>query len=186
MYVCLWIYWLVNKQASVITCGEVAERWHKAASSVIERKWEREKERVFLTAVRLSLTLTSCLRPSCHPSCWQMKRPRSLMSQRFVLLHKISAVTSDSLLVILTESWRCILSRYASFSQAEQQDKWSEISWNTSCAFLNPISALNNFLRSRCVQIFLIPSWMLLFVFHSPTRISFLKGYTKVTSAASL
>lgn len=115
MYVCLWIYWLVNQQASVITCGEVAERWHKAASSGIERKWEREKERVFLTAVRLALTLTSCLCPLCHPSCWQMKWPCSLTSQRFVLLHKISAVTSDSLLVILTESWRCILSRYGCF-----------------------------------------------------------------------
>lgn len=158
------IDWLINKHLS-----SLVEKWlrddTKRRPLGLREKWEREKERVFLTAVRLSLTLTSCLCPLCHPSCWQMKRPRSLVSQRCVLLHNISAVTSDSLLVILTESRRCILSRYASFSQAEQQDKWSEISWNTSSAFLNPISTLNNFLRSRCVQIFLIPSWMLLFFF---------------------
>ncbi len=82
-------------------------------------------------------------------------------------------LSCDSLLVLLTDSWRCILSRYASFfSQAEQQDKWSEISWNISCEILNRISALNNFLRSHYVQMFRISAWMLLFYVH-PHEIHF-------------
>lgn len=152
--VCLWIYWLFNQQASVITCGEVADdRWHKEVSSGIERKWECEKERMFLTAVRLTLTLT----------------PRHAFAHRVIcraadkwidrVLSRVKGLSSStksqlwpySLLVLLTESWRCILSRYVSFfSQAEQQDKWSEISWNVSCEILNRISALNNFLHIAC------------------------------------
>lgn len=130
------------------------------------RAWERES--VFNSCPTHSHPHVMPL-PPCHLSCWQMKWPCSLTSQRFVLLHKISAVTSDSLLVLLT-SWRCILSRYASFFTG--QDTWSEISWNASCAFLSRISALPNFLRSHCVQMFHIPAWMLLFFVH-PHEIHF-------------
>ncbi len=56
------------------------------------REWEREN--VFNSCPTHSHPhLTSCLCPPCHLSCWQMKWPCSLMSQRFVLLHTISAVT---------------------------------------------------------------------------------------------
>lgn len=167
--VCLWIYWLFNQQASVITCGEVADRWHKEVSSGNEWKWEREKERVFLTAVRLTLTLTSCLchRVICRADKWSDR-----------VLSRVKGLSSST----KSQLWPQTLSLYYWLHEdvfsADMplfftgQDTWSEISWNASCAFLSRISALPNFLRSHCVQMFHIPAWMLLFFVH-PHEIHF-------------
>lgn len=129
------------------------DRWHKEVSSGIERKWECEKERMFLTAVRLTLTLTPHHAFAHRVICRAADKwiDRVLSRVKGLSSSTKSQLWPYSLLVLLTESWRCILSRYVSFfSQAEQQDKWSEISWNVSCEILNRISALNNFLHIAC------------------------------------
>lgn len=168
--VCMWMHWLINQQTSVITWRS---GWEVSTKRCLLGLRERERWRgsasVSLTAVELTLTLmsrfahevTRCADKWCDLALSWVKGSSSSTK---------SHLCPQFLLVKLTKSWRCILSRVFSGLRSVL---------NISCAFLTPISSLNflwQMLDAHFTHTSLDGA-----VFCLPKRMSFLKGYTMVT-----
>lgn len=143
------------------------------------RVWEREN--VFNSCPTHSHPHpTSCLCPPCHLSCcWQMNRPCSLTSQRFVLLHKISAVTLLSPCIIdgvmkMYSQQICLFFFHRPSNKISdlRSVETSPVKSSTEYQHLIIFSTLRADVSHTSLDAV---------VFCSPTWNSFLKGYIKVT-----
>lgn len=163
----MWMYWLIIQQTSVIiwrSGWEVSTK--RCLLGLRETEWIRE--RVSLTAVQLTLTLMSRIFSWGHSTRWQMMRPRSLVSQRFIFLHEISSVPSVSPCNIDS-----VMKMYP-----QQRFYRSPISSKHLVCIPYPSFIASSFCLQMLDARF---SHTSLDVFCLPTRMSFLKGHAKVT-----